>query len=151
MNSFFTKIQKTLKKLPLLNILLVVGVLAAGSYLVYGSCMCGNKKEHFENGENEVICTFYAFDYCGYCKQFKPVWDSVKSKTFDDKVVFRYYESNKMTPAEKKNVRYYVESSFAPNVVLTVNGKNIEFAQQQNVPNKGLEEFISSRGTKYAK
>jgi len=108
------------------------------------------KKEHFENG-NDVIVTFYAFDYCGYCKQFQPTWDAVKNLDLGSNVIFRYYESNKLSPQEKQAIPHYVESKYAPNIILTVDGTNIEFAQQSDKPHKGLDVFIRSNGSTYSK
>lgn len=105
-------------------------------------------KEHFENSQDEVIATFYSFDYCGYCKQFKPVWNKVKSMNLGN-VQFRQYEANTLSDEEKQAIPYYVECKYAPVVILTVNGKNIEFEQQSEEPNRGLDVFITSNGTKY--
>jgi glutaredoxin len=142
MPSFLEKVSKTLKKIPQCKlVLLVLSFTAIVYYLNLPA------KEHFENGDS-IIVTFYAFDYCGYCKKFQPTWEKVKNMNFQHNVEFRYFESNKMSDAEKKAVPHYVESSFAPNIIMTVNGKNIEF-KQQSAPLSGLDEFIKSKGTRF--
>ena len=116
-----------------------------------------NNKEHFDNSEKSdeyygnsddcVLVTFYAFDYCGYCKKFEPTWKEAQNKDYPMKVKFRYVVANKLSPQEKSTIAYYVESKHAPNVILTHKGKNIkEFDQQMNKPLKGLDEFISTKG-----
>lgn len=116
-----------------------------------------NNKEHFDNSEKSdeyygnsndaVLVTFYAFDYCGFCKKFDPVWKEAQTKDYPLKVKFRYVVANKLSPQEKSSIAYYVESKYAPNVILTHRGKNIkEFDQQMNKPLKGLDEFISTKG-----
>ena len=103
------------------------------------------EKEHFEN-KQEVIATFYGFDYCGYCKKFQPLWDEVQTLKFNNDVEFRYVEANTLSDDEKEAISYYTEPSYAPMVILTVDGKNIEFEQQSEKPFKGLDVFISSNG-----
>jgi thiol-disulfide isomerase/thioredoxin len=112
------------------------------------------RKEHFENhdsGGDNVVVTFYSFDYCGYCKKFKPLWDEAKKQSYPDNVSFRYYEANTLSQKEKESIPYYVDPSYAPNVLMTVDGNNIEFKRQQSVPMDGLDVFIRSRGKKYHK
>ena len=143
MPSFLDNVQKSLRKTPT-NMLLLIGCLIVLFVCYFNS---SRDKEHFENGDS-IIVTFYAFDYCGYCKKFKPTWDVVSNMKFPHNVEFRYYESNKLSPQQKKAIPHYVESSFAPNIVMTVNGRNVEFSQQ-NMPHKGLDVFIRSKGARF--
>lgn len=147
MFSFFSTISKTIQKQKKSHIILAVLIIACSSYYIYTQ-LINPDKEHFDNS-NGTIVTFYAFDYCGYCKKFKPTWDAVKNLNLDN-VTFRYYESNTLTPEQKNAISHYVESKYAPNVILTVDGKNIEFDQQGELPHKGLDVFIKSNGSKYA-
>ena len=105
----------------------------------------------FNPKDEKILVTFYAFDYCGYCKQFQPTWEKAKKQPYTGNIEFRYYEANKLSKSEKERIPYYVDPSYAPNVILTVNGKNIEFKRQPSVPMEGLDVFIRSRGTKYFK
>ena len=84
-----------------------------------------NNKEHFENGDKSdeyygnnddaVLVTFYSFDYCGYCKQFKPIWDEAQNKKYPMNVKFRYIVSNILSPnPELPNISLNKSSKFAP-------------------------------------
>ena len=109
-----------------------------------------NSRETFSNSnEEDVLVTFYAFDYCGYCKKFQPVWDEVQSLNLPN-VQYRYIEANLLSDKEKSALPHYEEPTYAPKIVLTVNGQNIEF-KQQNQPMKGLDVFIRSKGQQNAK
>lgn len=114
-------------------------------------------KEHFDNGEKTdeyygnsseaVLVTFYSFDFCGYCKQFKPHWEEAQTKDYPMKVKFRYIEANLLSKEEEANIPYYVKVNGAPCVILTHNGRNIkELDQQMNKPMRGLDEFIATKG-----
>jgi len=169
MNSLFKDILKKLNSLTICQVTSGIIVFLVVGYLVYEAYeyskngninkMNKNTKEHFDNGEkfdeyygnnpDAVLVTFYSFDYCGYCKKFKPIWDEAQTKEYPLKVKFRYVISNTLSPEEKSAIPYYVESKHAPNVILTYNGKNVkEFDQQMNKPLRGLDEFVSSKGEK---
>jgi thiol-disulfide isomerase/thioredoxin len=152
MNSFFKSVTSVLSKN---KYRLLIGITLLTIVLCYKTCSPkpGTKKEHFQNNSstNELIVTFYAFDYCGHCTTFKPIWEKAKKQTYPDGVQFRYYDANTLSQSEKESIPYYIDPSYTPNVVLTVNGRNIEFKRQQSIPMDGLDVFIRSKGTKYFK
>lgn len=160
MNSFFKNLKKSVTAKTVLTVMFTALVV----YVVYNRCTVtpfegsGSDKEHFQNShggsnpkDDKILVTFYAFDYCGYCKQFKPIWEQAKKQPYTGNIEFRYYEANKLSQAEKETIPHYVDPSYAPNVILTVNGKNIEFKRQSSIPMEGLDVFIRSRGTQYFK
>lgn len=154
MVSFLKKITSNVSKHKY-HLLYVLGVTLLITYVFYKPCFY--KKEHFQNHSEEggdgdgVTVTFYAFDYCGYCKKFAPIWEEAKKQSYTGKVHFRYYEANTLSQSEKESIPHYVDPSYAPNVILTVNGKNIEFKRQQSVPMEGLDVFIKTKGMMYHK
>lgn len=102
------------------------------------------------SNSNKVVITFYGFGYCGYCKKFQPIWDEAKNKNYSNNVEFRQFTADKLSDGEKQKIPNFVESKYAPNVILTVDGKNVaEFDQQPNLPLKGIVEFIESLGKKH--
>lgn len=169
MNSFLNKI----KKFSICEIFLISFMILLTGYYIYlyytekeTNTNKGNpvmiNKEHFDNsnksdeyyGNNNdnVLVTFYSFSYCGYCKKFDSTWEETMNKMSNNSnVKFRKVVVDTMKPQDKAKVPYFVSVSYAPSVILTLNGRNIkEFDQQIDQPMRGLDKFIESKGQMYS-
>lgn len=77
-----------------------------------------NRREKMTNLNNTRYITLYAVDWCGYCKQLRPTWESLKTNLQSSNVVFKEVNGD---------VAKIPGMSYPTIIMLTERGDNIKY------------------------
>lgn len=121
----------------------VLVALVLGLLLLLGiAYLLNRKRESFENAK--VVLTYYYLPSCGYCQQFKPVWQEfLKGIESNDTIMVRKGKTKEeeeiggidgSIEANTKEVQEKGISGF-PTVIKTENGQDVVFEGERSVEN----------------
>ena len=129
--------MKILKKNK--KVVMVILVLLLCFYL-YNEHVSKNKLETFQDDVAELM--FFSAEWCGHCKDFKPVWKKLVKEMdkpkYNNKIILQNYDNDKDGPVFKKyNVKQF------PTLLLKLDdGTTKEFNGDRDV--KSLKSFIDT-------
>ena len=90
----------------------------------------------FTGGEPLPRCTLYYVNWCGHCKNLKPVWNELQKKEkYNDKIEFEEVEGDEHPEVvQKEQIEGY------PTIKLHKNSETIEYQGNRSI--EDLEKFV---------
>ena len=106
--------------------------------------------EHFQNQNNKVVpgpnkcaIVFFAADWCGHCKKFKPTWQQFKQKMNGKTVNGKEIVVTEVSSEDVEKVKNYEVSGYPTVKAINSNGEEIkEFEGERTV--SGLVQFANN-------